>query len=82
MESYLAVYEVRPRWRVVFVHSLYFLKYSHCHVEREACRKDRLNSQGDTLIEKVRQIPSKTKINSFICFFFKWLILSVTFAFR
>ena len=29
MESYLAVYEVRPRWKVVYVHSFYTRMYSH-----------------------------------------------------
>ena len=66
MESYLAVYEVRPRWKVVCVHSFYTRKYSHYCVEREACVKYYFNSQANTVIEKVRQILSKTKINPFI----------------
>ena len=65
MESYLAVYEVRPRWKVVYVHSFYTRMYSHYCVAREACGKYYFNSQGKTVIENVRQIPSKTKINSF-----------------
>ena len=64
MESYLAVYEVRPRWKVVCVDSIYTRKYSNYCVECEACGKYYFNLQGNTVIEKVRQIPSKTKINS------------------
>ena len=65
MESYLAVYEVGPRWKVACVHSFYTRKYSHYCVERKACGKYYFNSQGNTVFEKVRQIPSKTKINSY-----------------
>ena len=53
MESYLALYEIRPRWRVVYVYSFYVIRSTVIFVwnlKRE--EKDFLNSQGDTVIEK------------------------------
>ena len=51
---------------VVCVHSFYTRKYSHFVVWNAKGAENIFNSQGNTVIEKVIQIPSKTKISSCI----------------
>ena len=58
------MYEVRPRWRVVWAHSWY--PWYCVSREMRSVQKSCLRSQGSTIIEtKVGQMSSKTKINSF-----------------
>ena len=60
-----AANEVRPRRRAVCVHSFFDPKaLAILGGTRMLAEKDCLNAKGDTVIEKIKQIPSKTKMNS------------------